>query len=246
MENKLVKISLLTMVISIALVLIVMFVFAKPVFILALAVLYTENLQSILLLLSGVVIVVGAVYIAYRYLLYMINHFKSKKIKTIIMAIIPIVLLTILGIIYKKEETFSLVIGIPCIYIFTVIVIPIIIIGMILLRNIKTIKKVIASTIIVILAIGIYVINYPYLKLCAEELSSDIGQFVETKTETGRKVTHIRSYSAPPGTPFAHCFVNFVISMCTSLFVTLTFSIFFTAYMIVLWSLPPKMRPSDG
>lgn len=184
MENKLVKISLLTMVISIALVLIVMFVFAKPVFILALAVLYTENLQSILLLLSGVVIVVGAVYIAYRYLLYMINHFKSKKIKTIIMAIIPIVLLTILGIIYKKEETFSLVIGIPCIYIFTVIVIPIIIIGMILLRNIKTIKKVIASTIIVILAIGIYVINYPYLKLCAEELSSDIGQFVETKTES--------------------------------------------------------------
>ena len=163
-ENKLVKISVLTMVISIVLVLIVMFVFAKPVFVLALAVLYMSNLQSILLLVSGLIIIAGAVYITYRYLLYMINHFKTKKIKTIFMTIIPIVLLTILGIIYKTEETFSLVIGIPSIYIFTVIVIPIIVIGMILLRDMKTIKKVIAATIIAILTIGIYIIHYRYLK----------------------------------------------------------------------------------
>ncbi len=188
MENKLVKISILTMVISIVFVLTAIFVFVKPVFVLALAVLYMSNLQSILLLLSGVVIIAGAVYITYRYLLYMINHFKSKKIETIFMAMIPIVLLTILGIIYKKEETFSSVIGIPSIYILTVIVIPIIVIGMILLRDIKTIKKIIATTIIAILTIGIYVINYPYLKLCAEELSLDIGQFIETKTESKQEI----------------------------------------------------------
>ena len=187
-ENKLVKISVLTMVISIVLVLIVMFVFAKPVFVLALAVLYMSNLQSILLLVSGLIIIAGAVYITYRYLLYMINHFKTKKIKTIFMAIIPIVLLTILGIIYKTEETFSLVIGIPSIYIFTVIVIPIIVIGMILLRDMKTIKKVIAATIIAILTIGIYIIHYPYLKLCAEELSLDIEQFIETKTGSKQEI----------------------------------------------------------
>ena len=180
-ENKLVKISVLTMVISIVLVLIVMFVFAKPVFVLALAVLYMSNLQSILLLVSGLIIIAGAVYITYRYLLYMINHFKTKKIKTIFMAIIPIVLLIILGIIYKTEETFSLVIGIPSIYIFTVIVIPIIVIGMILLRDMKTIKKVIAATIIAILTIGIYIIHYPYLKLCAEELSYSSKTWEKTK-----------------------------------------------------------------
>ena len=187
-ENRLVKISVLTMVISIVLVLIAMFVFAKPFFVLALAVLYMSNLQSILLLVSGVIIIAGAVYITYRYLLYIMNHFKSKKIKTIFMVIIPIVLFTILGIIYIKEQTFSLVIGVPSIYIFTVIVIPIIIIGMILLRDIKKIQKVIAATIIVILTIGIYVINYPYLKLCAEQLSLDIQQFIETKIESKQEI----------------------------------------------------------
>ena len=105
MENKLVKISLLTMIISIVLVLIAIFVFVKPVFALALAILYLSNAQSILLLLSGVMIVSGAVYITYRYLLYIINYSKTKKVKTILMVVIPIVLLTILGIIYRKEET---------------------------------------------------------------------------------------------------------------------------------------------
>ena len=182
MENKLVKISLLTMIISIVLVLIAIFVFVKPVFALALAILYLSNAQSILLLLSGVMIVSGAVYITYRYLLYIINYFKTKKVKTILMVVIPIVLLTILGIIYRKEETFSSAIIMPSLYILTVIVIPIIIIGMILLRDIKKVQKVIATIIIVMLTIGIYVINYPYLKLFAEELLSDIGQFIEAKT----------------------------------------------------------------
>ena len=188
MENKLVKISLLTMIISIVLVLIAIFVFVKPVFALALAILYLSNAQSILLLLSGVMIVSGAVYITYRYLLYIINYFKTKKVKTILMVVIPIVLLTILGIIYGKEETFSSVIIMPSLYILTVIVIPIIIIGMILLRDIKKVQKVIATIIIVILTIGIYVINYPYLKLFAEELLPDIGQFIEAKTESKQEI----------------------------------------------------------
>lgn len=188
MENKLVKISLLTMIISIVLVLIAIFVFVKPVFVLALAIVYLSNAQSILLLLSGVMIVSGAVYITYRYLLYIINYFKTKKVKTILMVMIPIVLLTILGIIYRKEETFFSAIIMPSLYILTVIVIPIIIIGMILLRDIKKVQKVIATIIIVILTIGIYVINYPYLKLFAEELLSDIGQFIEAKTESKQEI----------------------------------------------------------
>ena len=188
MENKLVKISLLTMIISIVLILIAIFVFVKPVFALALAILYLSNAQSILLLLSGVMIVSGAVYITYRYLLYIINYFKTKKVKTILMVVIPIVLLTILGIIYRKEETFSSAIIMPSLYILTVIVIPIIIIGMILLRDIKKVQKVIATIIIVILTIGIYVINYPYLKLFAEELLPDIGQFIEAKTESKQEI----------------------------------------------------------
>ena len=67
-----------------------------------------------------------------------------------------------------------------------------------------------------------------------------------TSLGTPARAANIQGAASPLEAQFRHCFVSSVSCMCASLFVTFIFSIFFTAYMIVLWSFPPKIRPRDG
>ena len=76
MESKLKKIIL---IISVVIVVGASFVYAKPMYALALATLYTPRLDNILMVLSAIFLMGSVVYILYKYLLCIIELFQNKK-----------------------------------------------------------------------------------------------------------------------------------------------------------------------
>lgn len=178
MESKLRKIIL---IISVVIVVGVSFVYAKPMYVLALATLYTPRLNNILMLLSAIFLMGSVVYILYRYLLCIIELFQNKKrLKPLLLIGLGILIIAIAILLTITAKTFIYTILTPFLYIVAVIVIPIIMIGIVLLKKDENkIRKIISTIILVIITIGIYYIHYDYLTGAAKSVIEKIGDFVK-------------------------------------------------------------------
>lgn len=178
MESKLKKIIL---IISVVIVVGASFVYAKPMYALALATLYTPRLDNILMVLSAIFLMGSVVYILYKYLLCIIELFQNKKrLKPLLLIGLGILIIAIAILLTITAKTFIYTILTPFIYILAVIVIPIIMIGIILLKKDENkIRKIISTIILVIITIGIYYIHYDYLTGAAKSVIEKIGDFVK-------------------------------------------------------------------
>ena len=158
------SIKITSILISIAIVTIISVIFLKSYILLGIvAVIYVPTIRNILTLLSEAMLIFSATYIIYRYILSIIESIKNKKkLKPVLMIIFAILILGILIVLKIVSATFFANIMLPLIYIIGVIVIPLIIIGMIILGNSKTPKKITFTIIAIILTIGIYILNYNY------------------------------------------------------------------------------------
>ena len=156
------SIKITSILISIAIVTIISVIFLKSYILLGIvAVIYVPTIRNILTLLSEAMLIFSATYIIYRYILSIIESIKNKKkLKPVLMIIFAILILGILIVLKIVSATFFANIMLPLIYIIGVIVIPLIIIGMIILGNSKTPKKITFTIIAIILTIGIYILNY--------------------------------------------------------------------------------------
>lgn len=175
--------KIITLIISIVFIFAIIFLFFKPICVLALLILLADPLTYILSTLSMIIILAFLIDIFYNYLLCIIKKIKSrKKIVPIFMILFIILILVILAILNSVAKTFFAQIFLPLIYIFIVITIPLIIIGINLLNKNRSKKiKIIFTIILIILTISIYIINYSYLKKSANSIIENIGEFLETK-----------------------------------------------------------------
>ena len=178
MESKLRKIIL---IISVIIVVGASFVYAKPMYALALATLYTPRLNNILMLLSAIFLMGSVIYILYKYLLCIIELFQNKKrLKPLLLIGLGILIIAIAILLTITAKTFIYTILTPFLYIVAVIVIPIIMIGIVLLKKDENkIRKIISTIILVIITIGIYYIHYDYLTGAAKSVIEKIGDFVK-------------------------------------------------------------------
>ena len=133
------SIKIISMIISIAIVAGILATFLKPYIYLGLATaIYAPSLNNALTLLSEIILVISVIYIIYKYILHIIELFKNKKkLKPVLMIMIPFMLVVILVILEEIASTFLANIILPLVYIVGVIVIPLIIIGMIIIRKSK-------------------------------------------------------------------------------------------------------------
>ena len=178
------KNKIISLVLSIIIVLSLVIGYFRPVLALGFIVLiYAPTLNNILVLASMSVIFISIIYILYKYIECIIENFKNKKKLKPILMILLIILLA-LGIIISNiiAKTFFVVVAIPLAYMLLTIIVPLIVLGILMLKSdVKLKKRVIEVIIYLILTIGIYIINYNYLVQITGEIVNTIGNFVESK-----------------------------------------------------------------
>lgn len=191
------SIKITSILISIAIVTIISVIFLKSYILLGIvAVIYVPTIRNILTLLSEAMLIFSATYIIYRYILSIIESIKNKKkLKPVLMIIFAILILGILIVLKIVSATFFANIMLPLIYIIGVIVIPLIIIGMIILGNSKTPKKITFTIIAIILTIGIYILNYNYLYIGSLAVTQNIDDFIKINKNTSEyNLIYLQNY----------------------------------------------------
>ena len=184
------KNKIISLVLSIIIVLSLVIGYFRPVLALGFIVLiYAPTLNNILVLASMSVIFISVIYILYKYIECIIENFKNKKKLKPILMILLIILLA-LGIIISNiiAKTFFVVVAIPLAYMLLTIIVPLIVLGILMLKSdVKLKKRVIEVIIYLILTIGIYIINYNYLVQITGEIVNTIGNFIESKNSNSNE-----------------------------------------------------------
>ena len=188
MKEKIKKVSL---IVSIIIVVGASFVFAKPIYALALGVLYHPRWDTTLMLLSAIFLIGSMIYILYTYLLCIIEAFQNKKkCKPILMLLVIALVIAIAIILELEARTFLGTVFIPFLYIVCVIVIPIIVLGIILLKESNhKIRKIILAIIWIAVTIGIYSIHYTYLTTATNAVISNVQGFFVSDEDTTTNLT---------------------------------------------------------
>ena len=188
MKEKIKKVSL---IVSIIIVVGASFVFAKPIYALALGVLYNPRWDTTLMLLSAIFLMGSMIYILYTYLLCIIEAFQNKKkCKPILMLLFIALVIAIAIILELEARTFLGTVFIPFLYIVCVIVIPIIVLGIILLKESNhKIRKIILAIIWIAVTIGIYSIHYTYLTTATNAVISNVQGFFVSDEDTTTNLT---------------------------------------------------------
>ena len=188
MKEKIKKVSL---IVSIIIVVGASFVFAKPIYALALGVLYHPRWDTTLMLLSAIFLMGSMIYILYTYLLCIIEAFQNKKkCKPILMLLFIALVIAIAIILELEARTFLGTVFIPFLYIVCVIVIPIIVLGIILLKESNhKIRKIILAIIWIAVTIGIYSIHYTYLTTATNAVISNVQGFFVSDEDTTTNLT---------------------------------------------------------
>lgn len=188
MKEKIKKVSL---IVSIIIVVGASFVFAKPIYALALGVLYNPRWDTTLMLLSAIFLMGSMIYILYTYLLCIIEAFQNKKkCKPILMLLVIALVIAIAIILELEARTFLGTVFIPFLYIVCVIVIPIIVLGIILLKESNhKIRKIILAIIWIAVTIGIYSIHYTYLTTATNAVISNVQGFFVSDEDTTTNLT---------------------------------------------------------
>ena len=188
MKEKIKKVSL---IVSIIIVVGASFVFAKPIYALALGVLYNPRWDTTLMLLSAIFLMGSMIYILYTYLLCIIEAFQNKKkCKPVLMLLFIALVIAIAVILELEARTFLGTVFIPFLYIVCVIVIPIIVLGIILLKESNhKIRKIILAIIWIAVTIGIYSIHYTYLTTATNAVISNVQGFFVSDEDTTTNLT---------------------------------------------------------
>ena len=188
MKEKIKKVSL---IVSIIIVVGASFVFAKPIYALALGVLYHPRWDTTLMLLSAIFLMGSMIYILYTYLLCIIEAFQNKKkCKPVLMLLFIALVIAIAVILELEARTFLGTVFIPFLYIVCVIVIPIIVLGIILLKESNhKIRKIILAIIWIAVTIGIYSIHYTYLTTATNAVISNVQGFFVSDEDTTTNLT---------------------------------------------------------
>ena len=188
MKEKIKKVSL---IVSIIIVVGASFVFAKPIYALALGVLYNPRWDTTLMLLSAIFLMGSMIYILYTYLLCIIEAFQNKKkCKPVLMLLFIALVIAIAVILELEARTFLDTVFIPFLYIVCVIVIPIIVLGIILLKESNhKIRKIILAIIWIAVTIGIYSIHYTYLTTATNAVISNVQGFFVSDEDTTTNLT---------------------------------------------------------
>lgn len=191
MKEKIKKVSL---IVSIIIVVGASFVFAKPIYALALGVLYHPRWDTTLMLLSAIFLMGSMIYILYTYLLCIIEAFKNKKkCKPILMLLFIALVIAIAIILELEARTFLGTVFIPFLYIVCVIVIPIIVLGIILLKESNhKIRKIILAIVWIAVTIGVYIVHYSYLTTATNAVISNVQVFFVSDEDTA---TNLAEYN---------------------------------------------------
>ena len=191
MKEKIKKVSL---IVSIIIAVGASFVFAKPMYALALGVLYYPRWDTTLMLLSAIFLMGSMIYILYTYLLCIIEAFQNKKkCKPILMLLFIALVIAIAVILELEARTFLGTVFIPFLYIVCVIAIPIIVLGIILLKESNhKIRKIILAIIWIAVTIGIYSIHYTYLTTATNAVISNMQSFFVSDEDT---TTNLAEYN---------------------------------------------------
>ena len=188
MKEKIKKVSL---IVSIIIVVGASFVFAKPIYALALGVLYHPRWDTTLMLLSAIFLMGSMIYILYTYLLCIIEAFQNKKkCKPILMLLFIALVIAIAIILELEARTFLGTVFIPFLYIVCVIVIPIIVLGIILLKESNhKIRKIILAIVWIAVTIGVYIVHYSYLTTATNAVISNVQVFFVSDEDTTTNLT---------------------------------------------------------
>lgn len=181
------KNKIISLVLSIVIVFSLVIGYLRPLLALGFIVLiYAPTTSNMLLLLSMFVIFISIIYILYKYIECIIENFKNKKkLKPILMILLIILVVSCIIVSNIIAKTFFVVIAIPLAYLLLTIIVPLIVLGILLLKkDVKIKKKVVEVIIYLILTIGIYVINYNYLVLITGEIVNSIENFIGTNTNS--------------------------------------------------------------
>ena len=191
MKEKIKKVSL---IVSIIIVVGASFVFAKPMYALALGVLYHPRWDTTLMLLSAIFLMGSMIYILYTYLLCIIEAFQNKKkCKPILMLLVIALVIAIAIILELEARTFLGTVFIPFLYIVCVIVIPIIVLGIILLKESNhKIRKIILAIVWIAVTIGVYIVHYSYLTTATNAVISNVQVFFVSDEDTA---TNLAEYN---------------------------------------------------
>ena len=191
MKEKIKKVSL---IVSIIIVVGASFVFAKPIYALALGVLYNPRWDTTLMLLSAIFLMGSMIYILYTYLLCIIEAFQNKKkCKPILMLLFIALVIAIAIILELEARTFLGTVFIPFLYIVCVIVIPIIVLGIILLKESNhKIRKIILAIVWIAVTIGVYIVHYSYLTTATNAVISNVQVFFVSDEDTA---TNLAEYN---------------------------------------------------
>ena len=191
MKEKIKKVSL---IVSIIIVVGASFVFAKPIYALALGVLYHPRWDTTLMLLSAIFLMGSMIYILYTYLLCIIEAFQNKKkCKPILMLLVIALVIAIAIILELEARTFLGTVFIPFLYIVCVIVIPIIVLGIILLKESNhKIRKIILAIVWIAVTIGVYIVHYSYLTTATNAVISNVQVFFVSDEDTA---TNLAEYN---------------------------------------------------
>ena len=191
MKEKIKKVSL---IVSIIIVVGASFVFAKPIYALALGVLYNPRWDTTLMLLSAIFLMGSMIYILYTYLLCIIEAFQNKKkCKPVLMLLFIALVIAIAVILELEARTFLGTVFIPFLYIVCVIVIPIIVLGIILLKESKhKIRKIILAIVWIVVTIGVYIVHYSYLTTATNAVISNVQGFFVSDEDTA---TNLAEYN---------------------------------------------------
>ena len=191
MKEKIKKVSL---IVSIIIVVGASFVFAKPIYALALGVLYHPRWDTTLMLLSAIFLIGSMIYILYTYLLCIIEAFQNKKkCKPILMLLVIALVIAIAIILELEARTFLGTVFIPFLYIVCVIVIPIIVLGIILLKESNhKIRKIILAIVWIAVTIGVYIVHYSYLTTATNAVISNVQVFFVSDEDTA---TNLAEYN---------------------------------------------------
>ena len=191
MKEKIKKVSL---IVSIIIVVGASFVFAKPIYALALGVLYNPRWDTTFMLLSAIFLMGSMIYILYTYLLCIIEAFQNKKkCKPILMLLVIALVIAIAIILELEARTFLGTVFIPFLYIVCVIVIPIIVLGIILLKESNhKIRKIILAIVWIAVTIGVYIVHYSYLTTATNAVISNVQVFFVSDEDTA---TNLAEYN---------------------------------------------------
>ena len=134
------------------------------------------------------------IYILYTYLLCIIEAFQNKKkCKPILMLLFIALVIAIAIILELEARTFLGTVFIPFLYIVCVIVIPIIVLGIILLKESNhKIRKIILAIVWIAVTIGVYIVHYSYLTTATNAVISNVQVFFVSDEDTA---TNLAEYN---------------------------------------------------